>query len=135
MASPSDLLDDAFVNPALDHDPVETNYVMITGENTIGGLPNAQVGFRDITDGTSNTIAVVEVSDAGFHWMEPVDLTINDIAAGINNPTAPSISSYHPGVANACFADGSVHFLAETMPPGILPLMITINDGQPIPMY
>jgi hypothetical protein len=36
--------------------PLETNYVMITGPNTIGGKPNEAVKMADITDGPGHSL-------------------------------------------------------------------------------
>lgn len=41
--------------------------------------------------------------------------------------------SFHPGGVNAVFADGSVHFLAETMPMATYAALITRGGGEIIP--
>jgi hypothetical protein len=41
----------------------KTNYLTVRGPRTVFPGPGKQVGIRDILDGTSNTIAVVEASD------------------------------------------------------------------------
>ena len=107
----------------------ETSYVMVTGEGTAGGEPNEAVHFRDFVDGTSNTIIVVEVTGAGIPWMEPRDLTIDEILGGINNPSGTGICSCHSGGAVVLLADGSVHFLADSIDPEVLKGLLT-RDGQ-----
>ncbi|MFH1269122.1 MAG: DUF1559 domain-containing protein, partial [Planctomycetota bacterium] len=108
-----------------------TGYAMIVGPGTL--FDGAEVTrFRDVLDGTSNTILFVEVSGAEIHWMEPRDLDLKAIRLRINNPAGPAIRSRHPGGVNAAFCDGSVHFLSETIDPETLRLLITKADGNPV---
>ena len=108
----------------------ETSYVMVTGEGTVGGEPNEAVRFPDIMDGTSNTIMVVEVTGAGIHWMEPRDLTIDEIMAGINDPSGSGICSDHPGGAIVLLADGSVRFLSDSIDMELLKSLLTRDEGE-----
>jgi prepilin-type processing-associated H-X9-DG protein len=110
----------------------ETNYVMIVGKGTIGGLPNEKVGFKDVTDGTSNTILLVEVVGTGIQWMEPTDLSIDELSLRLNDGSDESISSNHSGGAMVALADGSVRFLANGIDPVTLRRLILRNDGQAI---
>jgi prepilin-type processing-associated H-X9-DG protein len=118
-----------------DGDPMatDTSYVMIVGKGTIGGEPNETVRFRDIADGTSNTIMAIEVGTSGIHWMEPRDVTVDEAVTFLTNPAAGQYQQVHPGGANVLFADGSVRFLAESTDPEILRAMLTRDEGQVIP--
>jgi len=115
-------------NPAL----TETNYVMIVGKGTIGGLPNEKVTFASVTDGTSNTILVVEVVGTGIQWMEPRDLSIDELSLMLNDGSGKGPSSRHPGGVHVAMADGSVRFLSNTLPPQVLRSLILRNDGQAV---
>jgi prepilin-type processing-associated H-X9-DG protein len=88
----------------------ETNYMVVTGPGTL--YPQGDVGpqIQSITDGTSNTILVVEVHNSGVKWTQPVDLPIGQVTIPVNTSQP---SSNHPGGINVGFADGSVKFLAE----------------------
>jgi len=112
--------------------PLDTSYVMIVGEGTLGGVPNEAVYFGDITDGTSNTILAIEVVASGINWLEPRDVTVEEAVTYITNPAASGSRHAHPGGVNALFADGSVHFLLDTIDPQTLRLLLTRDDGQAV---
>jgi prepilin-type N-terminal cleavage/methylation domain-containing protein/prepilin-type processing-associated H-X9-DG protein len=139
------------------------------------GVFYAQSGtrIRDITDGTSNTFAIGERTVLDVHrtdparwpsWCGPGGLGIgstvsSSVAAELNHPSnMHSFSSHHPGGAMFCFADGSVHFISDTITSqqggvdpgnngnpgdfltaaaqsqvGVYQLLGAINDQQPIP--
>lgn len=89
------------------------------------------IRFRDITDGTSTTLAISE--DAAFRdgqWINGRNLF--DQAFPINQ--APSIEndirSEHPQGANGLFADGSAKFLNENMDLNVLAGICTRNGGE-----
>ena len=112
----------------------ETNYVMIVGKGAFGGLPNEAVRIYDIRDGLSNTIMIVEVTGSGIHWMEPRDLSVEEIQRGINDGSGKWISSHHPGGANVALCDGSVRFLPQTVDREMLRRLIDPKDGMPVLM-
>lgn len=105
-----------------------TSYVLITGDET-GWVADRPSCFKEFADGPSETIVLVEIANSNIHWMEPRDLTFSQAMRGINAPAGVCISSYHPGGANAACADGSVHFLPDTLPASEIRALITI-DGQ-----
>jgi len=113
----------------------ETNYVMIVGKGTIGGTPNEIVGIKDITDGTSNTILVVEVTGTGIHWMEPRDLSLEELSYRLNDGSGKCICSRHTGGANVALADGSVRFLGEWVDAETLRRLILRSDGKPMTSF
>jgi len=112
----------------------ETNYVMITGEGTVGGVPNEGTQMSDIRDGTSNTIMIVEVVNSGIHWMEPRDLSIDELSMMLNDGTPNCPSSNHPGGLNVAMCDGSVRFISETFDPTMFENFIIRDDGNAVLM-
>jgi prepilin-type processing-associated H-X9-DG protein len=111
--------------------PTDTSYVMITGPGTLYDGTEA-TGIRNVTDGTSNTLLLVEAAGCGINWAEPRDLDVEQIALRINNRDGQGIQSRHPGGTNTAFCDGSAHFLSESIDPGTLRRLITIDDGEPV---
>ena len=61
-----------------------TDYVMIVGPGTISDGPQSRK-IMDITDGTSNTIMVIEVSGLGINWMEPKDIALDELISKLNS--------------------------------------------------
>lgn len=105
-------------------DPSLTKYQVFVGPGTLFE-GNTGVGLKDVTDGTSNTLAVVETT-AGVPWTKPEDL-----AYGKALPLPP-VGSRHLGGYNALFADGSVRFLKQSMSEQALRGLITRDGGEVI---
>jgi hypothetical protein len=106
-----------------------TSYVAITGPETLLG-DGTFTSFADIKDGTSTTLAVVEIAGSGINWMEPRDLPFAALAQGINPAKASGISSCHPGGALVVFGDGHTDFLQQTMPIADLKALATKAGGE-----
>jgi len=115
-----------------------TNYVVVLSEtpeeavarNSLFGA-NSWTRFSDITDGTSNTLLVVEVKEP-VPWTQPdVDLHFENMNFQVNGG-ANSIGSFHPSGANVAFADGSVQFVSDLLDTQTLRLMIQPADGTPV---
>ncbi|MEO8496365.1 MAG: DUF1559 domain-containing protein, partial [Planctomycetota bacterium] len=98
----------------------DTDYLAVVGIETIWP-GNEPMALRDILDGSSNTIAVVESHQTGIKWTEPRDLAFSNMDWQINgNATGSNISSTHPGGAMIALADGSVRFISEKMDQEVL---------------
>ena len=83
------------------------------------------VAFKDVIDGTSNTIFVVDASDErAVVWTKPDDLTY-DLA----RPLAGLPGRFEGGF-NALFVDGSVQFIGDTIDPKTLNALFTRNGGE-----
>ena len=103
--------------------PEETVYQSFSGPQAF--LDGKPTRLFDMTDGTSNTIAVVETNQA-VPWTKPADIPFN--AQG----PAPQVTGSHPGGFNALFADGSVKFIRNSVSPQMLKALITKNGGETV---
>jgi prepilin-type processing-associated H-X9-DG protein len=109
--------------------PTMTSYVAVVGAGT--AWPGATSSkLTDFTDGPSETIMLVEMANSGIHWMEPKDLDFATIPLTFNPKSGKGISSGHASGVNVAFADGSVHFLADDLSPGVVRALLTIHGGE-----
>lgn len=120
---------DVFRCPASKSPVGTTNYLAPRGEQTV--FPgNAGIKIRQITDGTSNTIGVVEVNDElAVPWTRPDDWKVD--------PAAPTrgLGGHFPQVILSLFIDGSVHALPSDIDPDALRALLTRNGGEPVGYY
>ena len=102
----------------------KTTYLTPRGPATV--FPGAEgVGIRAITDGTSNTIFVVDASDAAaVTWTKPEDWEVGP------ELKLDGLFGKHPKGTNVGFADGSVKFLKETTTPTLLRTILTKAGGE-----
>ncbi len=102
--------------------PTTTSYQAIVGAGTIFEGPDG-VKISSITDGTSNTLLVVEAKTP-VAWTKPDDVDLAQVTT--------AIGSRHPGGGNVVMADGSVRFLKSSINPVILKAMTTRAAGEVI---
>ncbi len=104
----------------------KTTYLVPVGKDTIFPGPKG-IHIRDITDGTSNTILVVEVNDDNaVTWTKPDDFKVST-----KDPLAKLLRPESKGF-NAAFADGSVRYLPRTIALKTLRALFTRNGGEVI---
>lgn len=81
------------------------------------------IGLRDITDGTSNTIAIVEAK-RNIPWTKPEEIEFDATAAKL-----PELG-FVPEGAQVGFGDGSVRFLARSIDPSLFNKLLTRAGGE-----
>jgi prepilin-type N-terminal cleavage/methylation domain-containing protein/prepilin-type processing-associated H-X9-DG protein len=123
----------------------------------MGGVmfQNSRIRITDVTDGTSNTLAVGEciyddtIDPAtglpikraalwagmtglrdGSVWISDVMWWVDEISARINGEAPQAFSSRHPGGAFFGFCDGSVRFFREGGDVNVLRWLAGRNDGH-----
>jgi prepilin-type processing-associated H-X9-DG protein len=104
----------------------KTRYLSPRGKATIFAGTET-VKLRDVTDGTSNTIMVVEAGDANaVVWTRPDDWDVDP------QPNTAGVFGSHSGGTNVGFADGSVRFIGEKIKPATLRALMSRNGGEVI---
>ena len=119
-----------------------THYVGMAGLGEKGPTLNVQdqgagifayhrsCNFRDITDGTSNTMMVSEASQDLGPWAAGGKSTLRSLTKKpyINGPDG--LGGVAKGGMNVLFADGSVRFISENINPTVLEALMTIAGGE-----
>jgi hypothetical protein len=106
-----------------------TGYRVIVGPDTDLGSVNTPfergrgVDLREITDGASNTILVIETAEQ-IPWTKADDLQWSP------GGPLPALASPHPGGSHVVTAAGSTKFLKSTINPASLLSGLTINGGE-----
>jgi len=114
-----------YVCPSGSNVQSETTYFAVTAS---GGCfkPTESTPLAAITDGTSLTIAVVEVAEKyAVHWMSPTDAT-EEMIVGRD----PQSKFVHPQGTMAVFLDGHTALLRKNTPPEVLRALISINGND-----
>lgn len=120
-----------------------------TGRISDTGLISGRPKFRDILDGLSNTIMLVECAGRPDHylqgrlhpsgtdvpsagWADPINQFYADETQAINFTNNDEIYSFHVGGANLLLADGSVQFVTENLSAEVLVHLISHQGGEVI---
>ena len=94
---------------------------------------NRTTGFRNVTDGLSNTIMISEATAASSGpYAQGGQSTIRSLTKQpyVNGPDG--IGSPSQGGFNAGLADGSVRTISENIDPTVLEALSTISGGEVI---
>ena len=100
-----------------------TKYQVFVGPGTAFEDRPQGVRLTDITDGTANTLLVVEAAN-GVPWTKPEDLPFNP------NAPLPPLGGEFRGIFLAAYADGSCKPVPRDTPEATLKALITRNGGE-----
>jgi hypothetical protein len=87
------------------------------------------LALKDITDGSSNTILIIEARHHAAHWTQPDDASESEILFDIQS-AAHEHQANHLGGLHCVLADGSVRFLSSTIDPAVFHRLLTPNGGE-----
>jgi prepilin-type processing-associated H-X9-DG protein len=102
-----------------------SSYYGLTGPDTLFPDRKEGVQLQEVTDGTSNTIMVVEARKE-IPWTKPDDIPYD------KDKALPATGGLHPGGFNAAFTDGAVKFLSQSIDKTVLRALITRAGGEVI---
>ena len=115
-------------------DRANCNFAAIAGEGFVPAKKAGSMGdytMERLADGTSDTIAIVEVKQP-FCWMDPTaDVTLDELSKGINVPGG-RVGSFHTNGCNVGMFDGSVRFFNQTIDLKLLRALGTCAGGESV---
>lgn len=121
---------DVFRSPADDGPATGANYFAIVGPDTMFP-PDKEISFREVTDGTANTIALIETKGIAGNWAAPIDPTYDQLLMQLGKEPG-KIQTVYPGGTNVLMSDASTRFISETIDSETLRRLFLRNDGQVI---
>src|SRR5262249_43085070 len=107
----------------------KTTYLAPFGKN-LAFEGRKGIRILEFTDGTSNTILVLDVNpERAVVWTKPEDLPIDlmKLPAGLGGQHGPGFC--------VSMCDGSARFFSKDVPDSTLKLLLQRNDGTPIPEF
>lgn len=113
-----------FACPGGNRKPGTTTYLGVSGEKAVFN-GSQKIGFRDVTDGTSNTLMVVDADySRAVTWTKPDDFTYST-----DNPMQ-GLVGHHSGGFQAVFCDGRVHYFPADITAETLNALFTKAGGE-----
>ena len=106
-----------------------TSYMLLTGAGTAFDGDH-EVSFKEVVDGVSNTLLIVEVANSKTHWMEPVDISLDEALARFTDETKVKDCCNHSGSINVSLMDASTWSIELPISQENLKALATIDGGE-----
>ncbi|MDX1968245.1 MAG: DUF1559 domain-containing protein [Planctomycetaceae bacterium] len=108
----------------------QTTYLaVVTADSCL--RPSQSRKLAEITDGSTNTILVIEVrQDQAVHWMSP-----RDADEQILQNFGPDAKESHTGGRHVLLGDGAARFLSQNTPPETLQALYSATGGETVGEY
>ena len=119
-----------YIDPSSTLNPAEgrTHYLGVKGAGSLFNGTDKGTTMKQITDGTSNTIAVLQVNDdRATTWTKP-----DDWEPDAKDPLKGLAGSMHPSTFIAGYADGHVMSIHEGIDQEVFKKLLTIAGGEVI---
>ena len=114
--------------PSATNPPGMTTYLAVTGKDSCF-RPGQSRMISEITDGTSNTLMVVDITQThAVHWMSPQDAD-EALLLGMAGEVK---DLQHIGGFQGALADGSVRFFSVNLPATTLKALISISANDTV---
>jgi hypothetical protein len=105
----------------------KTHYLGVLGDAYLFDGTNEGRAFAEIRDGSSNTIAIIQVDDDhAAVWTKP-----DDWQPDADDPLQ-GLGGLHPGGTLAGFCDGHVQFISKMIDPETLLSLLTVAGGEDV---
>lgn len=108
----------------------ESSYMLITGPGTLFPPNAAPANPSAIPDGTENTLLVVETNNRMTSWIEPVDLDVTKLPAGVG--MLGGIGGSHKEGATAVMVDGQAVLIPSDATKAVIDGLITPAGGEAV---
>ncbi|MGY8770283.1 MAG: DUF1559 domain-containing protein [Pirellulales bacterium] len=125
-----DPIPDVYQCPSVHYDEKHKNctcYLAIVGPDSVWAEGKTR-SFRDIVDGTSNTLLMTEFSESKTYWLQPSDIEYQAAIKILSSNNPDIFKEIHPGGRNVVRVDGSVHFAPSGLVPEFWSSLVKIDD-------
>ena len=113
-------------------DDSTTDFIGVVGDRLVWRSDGTGTKPSSITDGCSNTILLMELSNHRVPWMSPNDMRYEEFLKLLRTSKKELLTSHADG-CQVLFCDGSVRYIRSDVSDKALLSGLTIGDGGPIP--
>jgi hypothetical protein len=110
-----------------------TSYVAVIGQKTawLGDKGETTLDVS-VKDGCARTVLLMEFPDSDINWLEPRDLSYEELCEKMTPEERAKIFDAHYGVSVVSFADGHQETCTEPFLQKYIGALLTVNGGEKI---